>query len=488
MVPGNKAGGPGQCWSQGEQMRYLWRYAVPLVAVTGMECCWLYAILSLLNTKVASGGLTLAWLILLHPLALGINISLQRLRWHKFFIAVISWLAWVVIMFLSAKVQLFADSGIFDITWIMAVLRAVPEVIYSFKPELLIMLGTGVIWWLTRRLSLRKVGFSLLISEFQFGLIMLAIAFMGASMTEVNISSLASIPPVFIFLSLLGMSVTNAAEGTGWLTGLLRGRWVILLLFSISLAILLGLLVSVAVTPDLLQRLLDAARWLGGLVWGLVVKVMMFIASLFPEPGPVELPTGTPLPDVESTKGFGFQLPELLRAILRLGWLVIFFGLFLFGMWRVSCDIFNWMRRRLAGREGVEAEPLQGAFRADIMGFLKRVFRWLLRLKLPFYRSRKIHPDSPEVAAVRRLYRQFLRWAGSAGYARGRSQTPYEFLDKVRGMLPEVDGDLDRMTGYYVQTRYGRDLTVDLQRLNQSWYQIKKRKQHLKKQTHRTGS
>jgi hypothetical protein len=449
-----------------------WRQGILYATTIGMEGCWLYALMALLNKQAADGRLSVIGVLLLYPLAFGFNTVLQWLGWHKVCTWSISWLAWVVGMLLIVKVQLFSNLAFSDTTWLLAVPRAIAEVIYTFKPELLILLGTGVIWWLSRRLSYLKVDFASLVSEFQFGLFMLVIAFLLASLLGVNLGNSVSIALGFFFFALLGISVAHALEGTSWLSGLYQGHWSGLLLISISLILILGLLISLVITPDLLQLFLMAIKW----VWALIMKVIAFLVSLFPEPEPAELPPAMPTPEVEPSEEFKlWTMPESVRSGLRIGWTVLVAGLFLFALWRVSSEIFGWLRRKLAGMAGAEFEPLPGAFRADFLGLLKRILLRLLSLKLPFRLVARTGPVVPEVVSVRQIYRQFLRWAAAGGHPRHISQTPHEYLYGLAYLLPEARDDLDLITQRYVQTRYGTSLPTEyeLNQLSHSWHRVR---------------
>ena len=213
-----------------------------------------------------------------------------------------------------------------------------------------------------------------------------------------------------------------------------------------------------------------------GLIWALIMKVMAFLASLFPEPEPAELPPMPSMPAMEPEEGFKlWTMPEWLRSGLRFGWTVLMVGLILFALWRISSDIFRWLRRRLAGMAGAEFEPLPGAFKADFLSLLKRILFKLLGLKLPFRLRAKEGAVPPEIASVRQIYRQFLRWAAAGGYPRHISQTPHEYCYTLVGLLPEAREDLDLVTQQYVRARYGAWLPTgdELDELSQAWHRVK---------------
>ncbi|MFC2042205.1 DUF4129 domain-containing protein [Chloroflexota bacterium] len=454
-------------------MKLGWRQSILYIAALGTEGCWLHALLALLNIKVAGGHLSVLGILLLYPASFLFNWLLRRLRWPKVCLWSVSWLAWAVSMLLMIKVQLFGHLPLSDPTWILSIPRSIVQVIYTFRPELLILLSTGVLWWLGQRLAYLRVNFTTMVSEFQFGLPILVFIFLIASPLEVTLNGTVPITLTFFLFALLGISVAHALERTSWLSGLNQGHWGGLLLFSIGLVLVLGLLISSVVTPDLLQLLLAAIKW----AWGLIINAIAFLASLFPEPGPVEpLPMPLPVtePMVEPDFSKFFSMPELLRQGLRIAWGVLFAGFILFALWRVSSDIFRWLHRRLAGMAGAEFEPLPGAFRTDFVNLLKRILLKLLSLRLPRL-GIKASSFSPEMASVRQIYRRLLRWAATGGFPRHRSQTPHEYYYTLASLLPEAQDDLNLITQQYIRTRYGTWLPTEdeLNQLRHSWLKLK---------------
>ena len=126
---------------------------------------------------------------LIYPLAFAFNFLLQRLRWPKVCLWSVSWLIWAMVMLVIVKTQLADSLAWSDTAWLLSVPRSMGEVIYTFKPELLILLITAVMWWLGRRLSRLNVSFGTLVSEFQFGLIMLILIFLIASQLKTGMGN-----------------------------------------------------------------------------------------------------------------------------------------------------------------------------------------------------------------------------------------------------------------------------------------------------------
>jgi hypothetical protein len=222
--------------------------------------------------------------------------------------------------------------------------------------------------------------------------------------------------------------------------------------------------------------LVEAIKWLWGLFWSLLEKIMALIASLFPVSEPGELP---PMPGIIPTgpeEEFHFTLPEWLRSSLRLGWTVIMGGFLLFALWRISSSIFRWLRRKLAGTAGAEYESMPRAFRLDFLSFLKRIMRKLLGLRSLFRLRKKEGEIPPDINSIRQIYRHFLRWAASAGHPRYVSQTPQEYCYALEDFIPDVADDLHLVTQLYVRARYGaRPSTAEqLGNLNRAWNRVKR--------------
>jgi hypothetical protein len=278
---------------------------------------------------------------------------------------------------------------------------------------------------------------------------------------------------VFFLFALTGISLAHALEGNSWLSGMYQGHWSGLLLVSLGVIILLGLLISSVITSDLLQLIATGLKWL----WGMVMNLVAFLISLLPEPEPSDLPAPAPAtPDIEPS-GWSklWSLPESVRRGLQSGWTVLFVVLFLVALWRISSDIFRWLRRKFPGRAGAEFETMPGAFRADLLGWLRSIVRKLFGIRLPFQLGKKSGSIIPEAASVRELYRRFLRWAADSGYPRRISQTPNEYFCTLADLLPEARQELALITQHYVSARYSTlpQTKSELNQLRQSWHRVK---------------
>jgi hypothetical protein len=456
-------------------MKADWRKVILYITVIGMEGCWLYALTLMLNKQTVGGVLSVPGIILVYLLAFVVNLLLYRLKWHRFLLGSLTWFIWAAVMLLTVKVLLARDVAWSDTAWLLAVPRAIADVIYTFRPELLVLLLTAVMWWMGRRMSRTNISFNTTFSEFQFGLVMLVIVFFIASQSKTGMGNPVPLALAFFFFALVGISVAHASEGTSWLAGLYRGHWSGLLILSIGLVFILGLIITVLVSPDILQAIWSALKWLWAVIWGVILRIMAFLAGLFPasEPKLDEIPPMPSMPAVVPDENTPWSMPDWLRNGLRIGWVVLMIGFIIFAIWRISSDIFRWMRRRQAGRGGAEYERLHGAFRFDILNLVKSI---VARIKGWFRPRIKTAPVQAQIATVLQIYRQFLRWAAAGGHARQESQTPYEFRDGLADLMPEAVPEINLVTGEYVKARYGAWVSSpdELNELNRAWHRVKK--------------
>ena len=450
-----------------------WRQVVLYLTIAGIEACWLYALLPIINDKGAGGQLSVFGILLLYPVAFFLNVLLLWAGWHRFFRAVILFIAWVPALLLSIKFQLFGSLPFSDPAWLRALPNALANIFNFFSPELWLIVTTGLVWWLGRRLAQTRITFTIAVAEFQFGLFFLLILFFSTSAFEVSLPNPVPLALIFFSLSLLGISIAHAEEGESWLARLRQGYWPALLVVTIIAVLLLGLLIGSLLTPDFLQIIVNAIVWFWNFLWGLFIKLMLFIASLFPpsEPLPGEPPNTTPPQDELGGFDPSELMPAWLRTAIRMGWSVLMIAVLVFAMWRIFSQIFRWLRRRFTDKSVVEYESMRGAFKADLLAFLKRLFYRLIGRRL----RRAPKAEAPEVSSIRQIYRQLLGWAASQCHPRLAFQTPYEYLYTLEALLPESKEPLGLITQSYVGARYGHYAPTDaeLGELKATWHQLK---------------
>jgi hypothetical protein len=242
---------------------------------------------------------------------------------------------------------------------------------------------------------------------------------------------------------------------------------------AIILVLLLGLLIGLVISADLLQVIVAAVKW----VWAWIVHAILFIINLIPMPDGGDLPPPEMVPpQVETPEQMQlFRIPDSVRAVLRIIWAVVFIGIIILALWRMSSLILQWMSRRLSNINGEETEPLQGAFKEDLINLFRFIGRKIRNL-LQTLSMRRPGASAPENVTIRQMYRQFLRWAGNHGYPRHSAQTPYDFFVVMKDTIPEQQPELLLMTQHYVSARYGRSMPADedMRQLTHNWRRMKK--------------
>ena len=438
--------------------------------VLGMELSWLYATLTAANKSVAD-RLSVPLLVAILLISFAVSKGFRYLSWPKAAMTALSWLIWPVVMLLMVKVQLFPETPLSDPIWLASISQALSRMFSGFEPALLILLSSLGLWWLGRRLAYVKVEFSTLVTEFQFGLVMLMIVFFTAYELKLDQSSSLPTGMAFFALALLGISLSHASENSNWFNSSQKSHWPGILILSIIIILLLGLLVSIIVTPDLIQLILRAIGW----TWDQILRFISFIVSLLPQPSPQEPMLPLPSqPGGEGPESGGFHLPEWLTSGGRIVWTWVFAALFIFAIYRIASQIFGWMRRRSARGKG-EVESLRVAFWSDIINWIKRIISRLFGFKFSSLKKNKPYNIPPEIASVRQLYIQVLRWGSEGGHPRLKSQTPNEYQMIIDEALSENQADLDFITREYNTARYGivsptRD---KLDQLKQKWHNLK---------------
>ncbi len=455
-------------------MKSIGQKVVLTTTVVALEGCWLYTLVYMLNVLIAEGRLNVPGLLPLYLLAFGTNWLWRRLGWPRAIRGALNVTGGVVFTLLAVKIQLFGHLPLADAMWLAALGEAFTNIFYGLSPEMVLLVGGGVLWWFGQRMASLPMAFATAVREFQFGLIVLLILLFIVYGMEIQLSHTILVVTIFFAASLLSLSIAHAQENKQS-TEFYHGNWLGILLMSISAIILLGLAIGSIITPDLLQLVVAGLTWL----WGLIVKGITFIASLFPQsditPGEV-LPGAGPMPVEEPDYTKLFVLPEVVRKGLRFGWSVLMIGMLLVFLWRISEQIFTWLRTRLGSTGNAEYESLSGAFWTDIQLLFQRIFRWILKiLRWPALLKKQKTVEPKEITSIRQLYQQLLRWAAKAGLPKPVFQTAYEYLDVLQEKMPAYRDTLQYVTGKYVSARYGHvtPSVEELDQLKQSWHNLK---------------
>ncbi len=442
------------------------RKGILYLCIAIMELCWMYVFLALLNYILFKDSLSITSLFIAYPISFGVGLLLRRFKIHRITLHTISWVLWAIVTLLIIKFLLYRNVPWADSLWLMAVPRALSQIFTVFRPELLILIGTAVQWWFGSRLVRLNMNFRALVFEFQLSLPILLALF---ALTFILDTDIQSIPTalLFFFFALLGLSISHEQEGNGWLSGIYRSHWSVLLIIAIVIILGLGLLIGLLINENFVQLILDGIRW----VWNAIVKAIEWIISLIPigeEAPPPPPETSTEITSSGQNTDI-LRIPEQLRKILANGWVIAMLILCIFALWRIAAQIYSWLRKRQPTGEAT-IETGYGGFKADLLHLLKWLAR-LFRIKLP----QKPKPEQREIVTMRHIYRQLLHWAAAHGLPRKSTQTPDEYFEILVYQFPSVAQELDLITRSYNGARYGHQIPVEseLNELKQNLRRIK---------------
>jgi len=450
------------------------------LAVFGLEMSWSLAVLQLIN-PTSGYRLVPAELLAIMVLSFAIFKTLKRWVRPTWLVTIISWaFFWPLVTLSLIKIQFFGAVPLQDPVWLNSIPLAFSRIWTGLEPALLIIICSAVLWWMGRRLAIIKMDFAATVSEFQFGLIMLVFIYLIAH--YVNTETNTAIPIILAFFTcgLLGISISHDQEGRGWFNSSGRWHWSVMLLISVGLILVIGLIVSLLLSPELLQMIIKGLKWL----WETIEKLMQWLAGLFPqtaqpdETGQSQNVTGTPMPE-ETLK---LHFPEWLGSSFRIIWTVMVAGLLLLAIWQMASQIFTWMRKN-AGGTGGESESLKVNLWSDWMHWFKRLISGLLRIFSRDTGSQK-SGITGEARRVRQIYGQWLRRMTSAGYPRQKARTPLEYQAKVEDLLCEQKEEVKAITSEYMRVRYGAAAPSiqEVERMKEQWNILKKAKIRLRAQ------
>ncbi|MBP1718616.1 MAG: hypothetical protein H6Q43_2054 [Deltaproteobacteria bacterium] len=421
------------------------------LSLGGMEMAGFALFLLFLDRKAA--GDSLPWLVILlfYPIAAVLNISLRsRIRRWKHFL-LLNGIGGLMVfgILLGFRVLLVRAPGFESGVELAA------RILNPDQAEFWIFLTSGAAWGLGCRLALLKNSFSILFSEFQFGLALLFIALFVEHHLQLNLPYLVPLNLFFFSFALIGAGLAHGNEHAGWTSNRYFGTWVVFLLVAVALILSAGLLITVLVSPAFVQFLLSLLYQAGEFLLGILGRILRFFLSLLPSPDPSLFPPpppSQPVPRPEDWSPF-FLISDATREILRILWTIMVSSMLLVALWRISSQILDWLRRRMGTSTGDEVEPLPGAFRADLRILLFWIFdtlslKWLFRL-LARRKGRGRESNS-----IRQAYTRLLQWAAAKGCRREISQTPFEYLPRLFDFLPEAGEDFIFITRQYVQARY----------------------------------
>ncbi|MFH1122472.1 MAG: DUF4129 domain-containing protein [Pseudomonadota bacterium] len=269
--------------------------------------------------------------------------------------------------------------------------------------------------------------------------------------------------PLFFLLAYLSLALTRW-EGSilGAIAVLKPYSWRVLLLGTGGVFLASGLL-FVALSPGLVQAIVDGLRTVGAKILGLLEGIDV------PDRADRRIdigPAGCSMKPPKEELAFPAGPPPWGEGAVQISPVFLWFLLFLLVV-SVLCLVFftvKKLRARAAsegammGRVEIFQSP-KGLF-AAATGLLKRLWQalhyWLARI-LRHVISIKSGPQRGALITLRTLYSDLLKWGAQQGLPRHHFQTPLEYLKTICFNFPDKERELSFITEAYLKARYSRN-------------------------------
>ncbi|MBN1152759.1 MAG: DUF4129 domain-containing protein [Dehalococcoidia bacterium] len=434
--------------------RKLQSMALPALQL-GMQSCWLYAWLYVLEMRLLQRHVITPAVLLFAAVALTAHIYIQRSPLKRALKTVCFWLLWVVCAAVAGKLLLFPSLAWGQLYWTYALPHALIRLLWvTPAAELLLLLGSCGAWYVGGRAADRKVTYETLLAQFQFGLVMLFAAFLLAQALGVSTTHPILLSVVFFTLSLTAIAITRNRQGNEAVSPP-GGRHFTGSLATLLVAVsVLGLLAGIAITPDLVGLIVDGVRFIGRTL----VAALVFLLSLLPAP---DIPSGGELAPPATGDDSGLTefyrtlpWPAILRRILYIGWVITILGMALFALWRICSMVLEWLKRR-GDASGVEIESLDSGLLADLLALIvwvQRKLRHAVNRLTSFVLSRIGAAGEPTWSSV---YQGLTHWTSRKVLPRETWQSAHEYQSALSMRMPVAAGDLAFVTATYAEARYG---------------------------------
>ena len=445
------------------------RFATIVFAVFGMEITCLYLLLQVANRTV-NERLSVMGLLVIFIVSFMIFKSFGYLIKSRRLINLICWIiGWPLIFLITLKIQLFPQIPIDDLTWMNSIPLAFVKILTSFDPVLLLILSSAVLWRLGARLATKTWDFPAVLSEFQFSLIVLILNFFIAHLTSTELKLALPLTLVYFAFGLIGIAIARDHENRWWSSSLKQWHWPVMLLFSVGLILLVGMLIGIFLSPELLQLIIKGLKW----IWHVFDIFMQWLATLIPHSlnpdetlGAPEMPGGQIPPEDET-----FHFPEWLVSTFKIFWTVLVVSLLIIAIWRITSYIMAWMLRT-ASNSGAVHESLRVNPWREWWNSIKR---FLCSFKIKKRQPVEKSLSTPEAFLIRQIYAQWLRWMTKAGFPRKQAQTPLEYQSEVEGIFGNQQEAVKEMTHQYMLVRYGAasPSSNEIERIKEKWSILK---------------
>lgn len=357
-------------------------------------------------------------------------------------LATLCWIAWPVFP------RLTGASGDNWLLLVMAIakLGVGPVIVAAFACAFAMARG-----WL---LGPRRIDGDGFLAAFQTGVVVLfAVAFLR-HVAGLPAAGTLTGATLFLAFGLYGLWLCRWLDSDLATRSVGRAGWPVLAAAIVGLVLAAGIAFGTRIDHTVIDWLLTPVFWLlNGL--GLLLR---FLLDLLPDWEPSRAPSFLPpKPPTPTVRHAPYRFGEISHAIGAVMFSTAMIGLLAMIILRNLGDLLRWLSRWSGRSPGIAHEASGFSFLDDIRAIAaalkaaaRRLFAWLTG------RWRHV-PGLPsaEVRAVRGVYARLLLWAARRGWPRPAGQTPYEYLDLLRGVVPHLEAELATITEAYVAVRYG---------------------------------
>ena len=421
------------------------------VALLVVESAWTFLVLSVIGAGVGDGSPLLSWPGVL--ILLGIGLVVQRWTvglglpeaWTR---SVALWTSLVVVY---VMVAVHEGGGL----WLLHLVRGDLTSV-GLSRTLLVLVATLLLWWRGLWLGSRTTPGETLGRVFPWGMGVL----IGAALFQVVTGeSLPVTPLAFLFFaaSLGGLALSNLEEGA------LAPPWVRLFAVVTGVVLVAGFIVSLLPETFLSNVVLGLLGAAGLVAEGLLVVVLFLVEYMLRGLLAVmEVVLGLVgqenlAPRTSEAGGFdglqeaaqqGDGIPGIIIAILKWSFVTIsvlaVLGFLYWALWT-----------RLLGRgdgEGMVRESVRDEASPEDMGSLLAGLMPRWRSAPPPHRYTLPRGRDPD-ARVRRAYYRLLNAATGRGRGRSLTETPLEYVSRLRASFPQVP--VEGLTDAFDRVRFG---------------------------------
>lgn len=443
-----------------------------------MEIAWIATLLDFLDTAVGGPARpATVWCLWLYPATYlfarteqafdprpSIRLALRAAAAATAGLATLAWIAWPA---MPHWAEAHAEN------WVLMV-EAVAKL--GVGPLLLAMVGCAFAMARGWLLGPRRIDARGFLAAFQTGIIVLfAVAFLR-HLAAMPTGGTVTGATLFLAFGLYGLWLSRWLDSDLAARPVGRAGWPVLAAAIVGLVLAVGIVFGNGLDRAVVDWLLTPVLWLADMIGRLLIFLFDLLPRWEPSGAPAFQPPKPPPPTIHHER---FRFGEISHAIGAVMFTTAMVGLVALVILRNLGDLLRWLGRRRGRTPGLVHEASDFGFLDDLRAILAALRAALARLGrrlAGLLRWRRHAAPAVGVRAVRDLYARLLRWAAKRGWPRPAGQTPYEYLDFLRGAAPQVEPELAAITEAYVAVRYGAAIPQadEIAALRTGWQRIRR--------------